>query len=105
MIRGFSATWERDGTKEYIVLQSVELFLRLTTKEEDKKNLTKKSEKKVEMNTRRKCQHCGIPHFYINRKHIRAIIMSLSGNDTLILSGAMMVTFYSLYLSRERTNE
>jgi hypothetical protein len=32
--------------------------------------------------------------------------MSLSGNDTLKLSGAMMVTFYSLYLSlsRERTN-
>ena len=97
MIRGFSATWERDGTKEYIVLQSVELFLRLTTKEEDKKNLTKKSEKKVEMNTRRTCQHCGTPHFYINRKHIRAIIMSLSGNDALKLSGAMMVTFCSLY--------
>ena len=75
----------------------MELFLRLTTKEEDKKNLTKKSEKKVEMNTLRTCQHCGIPHFYINRKHIRAI-MSLSANDTLKLSGAMMVTFYSLAL-------
>ena len=85
----------------------MELFLRLTTKEEDKKNLTKKSEKKVEMNTRRTCQHCGIPHFYINRKHIRAIIMSLSGNDTLKLSGAMMVTFYARFisLSLSRTNE
>ncbi len=34
--------------------------------------------------------------------------MSLSANDTLKLSGAMMVTFYSLALvslSRERTNE
>jgi ribosomal protein S14 len=76
----------------------------------DKKTLnsyTKKSEKKVEMNTRRTCQHCGIPHFYINRKHIRAIIMSLSGNDTLKLSGAMMVTFYARFisLSLSRTNE
>ena len=85
----------------------MELFLRLTTKEEDKKNLTKKSEKKVEMNKLRTCQHCGIPHFYINRKHIRAIIMSLSANDTLKLSGAMMVTFYArsrLSLSLSRTN-
>ena len=32
--------------------------------------------------------------------------MSLSGNDTLKLSGAMMVTFYARFisLSRERTN-
>ena len=31
--------------------------------------------------------------------------MSLSGNDALKLSGAMMVTFYSLYLSLSLANE
>ena len=30
--------------------------------------------------------------------------MSLSGNDALKLSGAMMVTFCSLYWTNERTN-
>ena len=58
----------------------------------DKKTLnsyTKKSEKKVEMKKRLTCQHFGMPHLYT--ENTIAIIMSLSGNDALKLSGAMMV--------------
>jgi hypothetical protein len=62
----------------------------------DKKTLnsyTKKSEKKVEMKKRLTCVGAFWHASLLEQKTHLASIMSLSGNDALKLSGAMMVTF------------